>query len=345
LNRLRVDTGLFPERYFAATLDYICAVQHDDGAIPWFEDAHIDPWNHVEAAMGLSIGGRLLEAERAYRWLAYQQRADGAWLAAYHRQRCNTATHIESNYVAYIATGVWHHYLITGDRRFLLAMWPVVRGAMQFVCALQSPHGDIAWAQDANGVCDDALVTGCSSIYKSLECAVRIARELGGREGDAADWRDARARLGAALRARPHRFDRTWASKERYSMDWFYPVLTGVLRGSAARSRLAARWHEFVRADLGCLCVADRPWVTIAESAELTLALVAAGERQRAATLFNWLHRFRNEDGSWWTGYVYDEPELWPLERPTWTAGATLLAADALSGHTPAHRLFSDAHY
>ena len=32
---------------------------------------------------------------------------------------------------------------------------------------------------------------------------------------------------------------------------------------------------------------------------------------------------------------------LWPDERPTWTAGAVLLAADALTGHTKASTLFT----
>jgi hypothetical protein len=32
---------------------------------------------------------------------------------------------------------------------------------------------------------------------------------------------------------------------------------------------------------------------------------------------------------------------LWPDEKPTWTAGAILLAADALTEHTAASRLFT----
>jgi hypothetical protein len=31
---------------------------------------------------------------------------------------------------------------------------------------------------------------------------------------------------------------------------------------------------------------------------------------------------------------------LWPDEKPTWTAGAIMLAADALTDHTPAATLF-----
>ncbi|MEC8112742.1 MAG: prenyltransferase, partial [Pseudomonadota bacterium] len=42
----------------------------------------------------------------------------------------------------------------------------------------------------------------------------------------------------------------------------------------------------------------------------------------------------------WWTGYQFAERVLWPLEKPTWTAGAVLLAADALTAHTGASQLF-----
>ncbi len=215
----------------------------------------------------------------------------------------------------------------------------MVRGAIDFVLGLQSEHGEIYWALDTRtGINRDALVTGCSSIHKSLECAAGIARTLG---EDPTRYLVARARLGHALRTRPDRFDRTWESKRRYSMDWFYPVLTGVVRGAEAVRRLDARWHEFVEADLGCRCVVDQPWVTVAETCELVMAMLAAGERQRAVRLFSWLHDFRHGDGSYWTGYAFVEDVLWPEERPTWTAGAVLLAADALAGASAASGLFT----
>jgi hypothetical protein len=124
-------------------------------------------------------------------------------------------------------------------------------------------------------------------------------------------------------------------------MDWFYPVLTGVISGAAARTRLAERWSEFVDEELGCRCVADQPWVTIAESCELTLACLAAEDIERARTLFANLTRYQAEDGSWWTGYAFADDVMWPDERPTWTAGAVLLAIDALEAHTDACRLFT----
>jgi hypothetical protein len=72
----------------------------------------------------------------------------------------------------------------------------------------------------------------------------------------------------------------------------------------------------------------------------LTLALLAAGQRDQAAELFSWLAQWRDDDGAWWTGYQFVERTLWPLEKPTWTAGAVLLAVDALTEYTEACRLF-----
>ncbi|MEQ8859608.1 MAG: hypothetical protein RIC56_13260 [Pseudomonadales bacterium] len=337
--------------YLQATAAYIRRVQQPGGAIPWFPGGIVDPWDHVEAAMGLSVAGALDEAEAAYAWLARRQRGDGAWLAAYQDDAVADGTRAETNFVAYVATGVWHHYLIrgvrsgvrsggrSGDRRWLAELWPAVRAAMAFVVDLQAPTGEIFWALDTRtGINKDALVTGCSSIHKSLECTARMAAELG---EDPAPWLAVRARLGAALRSRPERFDRTWESKARYSMDWFYPVLTGVLEGTAARERLDQRWGEFVEPGLGCRCVADQPWVTIAESCELAMACLAVGHRGRARSLMDVIRRYQAEDGSWWTGYAFADDVLWPDERPTWTAGAVLLAADALSGASPASDLFT----
>ena len=151
----------------------------------------------------------------------------------------------------------------------------------------------------------------------------------------------AREKLGQALRTKPHRFDRTWESKSRYSMDWFYPVLTGVIPKSQASQHLQARWDEFVEQGMGCRCVSDEPWVTVAESCELTMALLAAGDHARAVEIYSYLHQWQLDDGSYWTGYQFVQDLLWPDEKPTWTAGAILLAADALTEHTAAAKLFT----
>ncbi|MEM8659994.1 MAG: prenyltransferase [Pseudomonadota bacterium] len=339
MSGLYLSRGLFPQEFLRPTVAFILEAQQESGEIPWFKGGYTDPWDHVEAAMGLAIGGEYEAAWRAYEWLNSMQLEDGSWWASYRGDEIENCERRESNFVAYIAAGVWHYYLVTEDRDFLQAMWPMVERAMSFVIALQTEHGEIHWAVDADGSAKgDALITGCSSIYKSLECAINIAHTLNQQRPE---WHQARARLGTALRQKPERFDRTWASKSRYSMDWFYPVLAGVYQGREAQARLASRWDEFVEDGLGCRCEKQEPWVTVAESCELVMALLAAGDHARAVEVYSWLHQWRTDDGSYWTGYQLVEDLLWPDEKPTWTAGAILLAADALTGHTGASDLFT----
>ena len=339
MSGLALSRHLFPADFLRPTVEFILRTQTPDGEIPWVKHGHSDPWDHTEAAMALSIAGEYNAAAQAYLWLADKQLDDGSWWRAYRNGQPDNPDRRESNYVAYIATGVWHHYLITQDYEFLERLFPTVAKAMDFVLGLQSEWGEIDWAVDGNGQPKgDALVTGCSSIYKSLECAAHIATELAApRE----HWLLAREALGGALRYRPERFDRTWATKSRYAMDWFYPILTGVVTGSSAIERINARWHEFVEPGLGCRCEIQEPWVTVAETCELTMALVAAGDRDRALEVYAWLDQWRDTDGAWWTGYQLVDDVLWPDEKPTWTAGAIILAADALTGHTPAATLFT----
>ena len=92
MNNLYLTKGSLPTRYFGETADYIASVQNKDGSIPWFQGSITDPWDHTEAAMGLSIMGHVGRAENAYLWLADAQLDDGSWWAAYkngttHRDR------------------------------------------------------------------------------------------------------------------------------------------------------------------------------------------------------------------------------------------------------------------
>ena len=61
--------GILTSADVLASAHAIAAVQRPDGMIPWFEGGHCDPWNHVEAAMALSVCGLVDEAVDAYRWL------------------------------------------------------------------------------------------------------------------------------------------------------------------------------------------------------------------------------------------------------------------------------------
>ena len=118
------------EQLQAAALS-ISRVQTFDGAISWLPDGILDPWDHVEGAMGLTAAGRHDTAERAYIWSASSQRTDGAWFANYRGDRVSDET-LDANFTAYIAAGVWHHFLATGNIGFLYRMWPVVERAIDF---------------------------------------------------------------------------------------------------------------------------------------------------------------------------------------------------------------------
>ena len=87
MSGLYLSRGMFPQQFFSGTADYIRQVQLPSGAIPWFDGGYCDPWDHVEAAMGLSICGDHRNAERAYDWLAGKQLEDGSWWAAYRDEK------------------------------------------------------------------------------------------------------------------------------------------------------------------------------------------------------------------------------------------------------------------
>ncbi|MDR6118308.1 hypothetical protein QE370_001492 [Aeromicrobium sp. SORGH_AS981] len=325
--------GVLDAEQVQATADTIVAVQRPDGSIPWFEGHHLDPWDHLQAAMGLAVAGRRDEAEAAYAWSRAAQRPDGSYATEYV-DGVVTVPATDANFTAYVATAVWHHWRLTGDVAFVEGMWPTVRAALDVVLELQEPAGPVRWSRGAEGdVADEALVTGNASIHLSLRCGVALAAVVG---EDVPGWRDAAVRLRRALDHEPHRF----ADKARFSMDWYYPVLGGALPDAVAAARLDARWDDFVVPGFGARCVDDSPWVTGGETCELVLALDAVGRDDDARRILREIQVLRRDDASYWTGYVYPDQTYWPVEQTTWTAGTVLLAVDAVSRTTPANGLF-----
>jgi hypothetical protein len=231
--------GVLSSTEISATVDTIAQWQCSNGMIPWFPGGHADPWNHIEAAMALLVGNRRAEADRAFEWLVSRQRPDGAW-HHYYLESGVEQDKLEANVTAYVATGVWHHWLTTHDRGFLESLWPVVDRAIEFVLELQGPRGEIRWARHPDGTpWSYALLTGSSSVSHSLRCALAIANELG---HERPDWELGLGQLVHVIRTRP---DGAFAPKDRWAMDWYYPVLSGDRRRPPAirdgRSRGAMR--------------------------------------------------------------------------------------------------------
>jgi hypothetical protein len=327
--------GVLSAQQCLDTATSIARTQEPSGAIPWSTFGHTDPWDHVECAMALTTAGLLEPATAAYEWCRRQQRADGSWPIRIRAGVVEDANS-DSNFCAYLATGVWHHVLATGDDAFAERMWPTVRAAIDFILDLQLPGGEICWAQTPSGPLHEALLTGSASSYHSIRCALALAEHLNEPQPE---WEVAVGRLGHAVVAHPEAF----AEKPHHSMEWYYPILGGALRGPDAEARINDRWSDFVVSGLGIRCVDDRPWVTGAETCEFVLTLEAMADRDRALEQFANMQHLREGDGSYWTGLVYADGKRWPVERTTWTGAAVILAADALSAATCANGIFRGA--
>lgn len=320
------------------TADHIVDQQQPDGLILWFPGGHADTWNHTEAAMALSAAGRVDEAASAYRWLATNQRPDGSWHHYYLADGIEDAK-VDTNCCAYVATGVWHHWLVTGDTAFAVTMWPVVEAALDFVTDLATMDGHIPWAVHRDGTpWSYALLTGSSSIFHSLRCGLALADHLG---HDKPEWELAAVRVATLVADREDSFE----PKRRWAMDWYYPVLSGAVTAAAATARLEAGAPTFLLEDHGVRCVSDQPWVTAAETCECAMAYLVAGQVDRARALFDTTRALRDEHGAYFTGMVMPDRVTFPDgERSSYTSAAVILAADALDRFSPAGGLLVGDH-
>ena len=333
---------LRPSQVFT-TCASLARVQRADGMVPWAPGQHADPWNHVEAAMALTVGGFGEEAAAAYRWLARAQHDDGSWCTYYLPSAPGGIEddRRDTNVCAYVATGVLHHLRATGDRATALELWPVVKRAVDFVLRHQQADGALTWSVLPDGTFAPAgplgrtgLLTGSASAYHSLRCAVALAEDLG---MERPEWELAAGRLATAIAFRDEAFE----PKRAWAMDWYYPVLCGAVGGDAGRTRLRQGWDRFVTEGLGVRCVDDHPWFTGAETAECATAHAAVGLDAEAAALLHWTARLRRPDGGYWTGTVEPAGKTFPhRERSTYTAAAVVLADECLHSRSPASGIF-----
>ncbi|HEY5438230.1 MAG TPA: hypothetical protein VIJ99_04975, partial [Acidimicrobiales bacterium] len=193
----------------------------------------------------------------------------------------------------------------------------------------------IRWSLDAVGRAESyALLTGSSSIFHSMRCAVALGERL-----DLArpSWELCAGRLGHAVGHHPGAF----APKNEFAMDWYYPIFSGALYGEAGEKRINDGWERHVMDGYGVRCVSTSDWVTAAETAECVLALDALGLTSRALDLFSYTKRHRRDDGAYWTGIAYPSGVTFPdRETSSYTSAAIILAVDALTSSSNAASLF-----
>src|SRR5262249_4756305 len=116
--------GIVSAAQLDETVAAIAEWQLPSGMVPWFPGGHADPWNHVEAAMALTLGGRHAEAERAYQWLAGLQRPDGSWHQDYLPDP-GEQDKLDANLNPHVATGVGPRWAWPGGRGFGETIGPV----------------------------------------------------------------------------------------------------------------------------------------------------------------------------------------------------------------------------
>jgi len=189
--------------------------------------------------MALSACGLREPARRAYDW-APRQPAGRRVVAeedGRRRRGHRPGTKATRSPTSRSASGT--QLLVTRDAAFAVRMWPR--------CAAPSPA---CWpcrrsAADRLGAGAPTAarpgtpcLTGCSSIYQSLRCAVALAEFVGSRSPTG---NSRPASSGTWWRHHPEAF----ADKEPVLDGLVLPVLAGPVRGRARR-RLAARWPDFV---------------------------------------------------------------------------------------------------
>ena len=259
-------------RQVADSAASIAAMQEPCGAVPWTVGEHIDIWNHVEAAMAMLVGGEVEAAERAYDWVPTMQHADGSWPMKIVGGEVEDDRG-EVNMSAYLAVGVWHHWLVRRDLRFVRRL--LADGARR------ARLGGLAAAAVRRHPLDTPTedVRAADRLLEHLPVAARRrrARRAARRPaaGVGAGRRPARPRRARAPRPASRTSRRTrWTGTTRSS--------AAPSAGRAAYELLESRWDDFVVPGLGIRCVDTNPWVTGAETCELAMALDAIGDHRRA---------------------------------------------------------------
>ena len=330
--------------------DWLAAKQHEDGSwctgyvLGGVVEPRRDPNACAYVATGLwwctGLGGgrSLLEefwpmVERALHWCLLQQRPGGeiVWSVDPDGVRGTFA-------------------LLAATSSFQLSLRCAAEAATEL---RQGPSPWLEAAERATA----AVARGCRAVDRLF--AGQRGSDGASSEGRASDGRasDGRASDGRASGGRAsdgRASDRAWpgsdpreraavfAPKDRWAMDWYYPVLTGALAGEEARRRVADRWQEFIEPGLGVRCVSDRYWVTAAETAEFAMAASRAGFATEAAELLDWTRHLRHPSGAYWTGCAHPECVRFPGgQLSTYSAAAVVIADHVLSRRSPAAGVFS----
>ena len=313
--------------------------QLDSGAIPSNADLSHDPWDHIEAIMGLNFLKDKESSDLAFKWLKNNQNKDGSWYAKYSNNdpiELNKPTH----FGPYISVAALHYFKIFSDKDKLFELWETIQSAIDFSIDLQNSNGTIPWSVDKNNqIENDFLLTGSSSILKSLECAIAISKILDLDSNE--KWTKSYESLAYAIRNPEGLFDKT-TDRSRFSMDSYYPIISGVLLDYEKEKYIKKIFKDFYVEGIGVKCVVDEPWVTVAETSEFIISLVISNELEEAKKILVEVMNISDSNDIPYMGWQYVENIFWPEEKPSWTAAALILAADSIFDFSPGSDILKD---
>lgn len=102
----------------------------------WVRDSAI-------TAIALDASGHHAEAESHLRWLAGRQGSDGTWKTTYDMWDSSYVPFVEPEYdsIGAFLYGVYRHYALTADTKFLDDLWPNVKLAADWILTNIQPNG------------------------------------------------------------------------------------------------------------------------------------------------------------------------------------------------------------
>lgn len=332
------EKQILKKSFFENIAKFIKSIQLESGAIPSNDDGSHDPWDHIESIMGLNFANEYESSKLAFNWLIKNQNQDGSWFSKYMDDipiQKNKPTH----FAPYISVAALHFYKIFSDKEYLEHLWPSIESAINFSIKLQIQNGTIPWSLDKNQkIEEDFLLTGSSSILKSIECGIAISKIIKSTK-NLEDWNHSYELLSKAIKNPSGKFD-LLKDRKRFSMDWYYPILSGCLNDNQKFFYVDKVFKDFYIKEMGIKCVIEEPWVTVAETCEFIICLMISGRDEDAKKLLKDVINISDINGVPYMGWQYEENIFWPLERPSWTSAALIIAADSVMGLSKGKDLF-----
>ena len=300
------------KKKFEPSKNWIISNQSSSGAIFWDEKGKCDPWDHCECLIALAIYEEWEHFWRGVNWFFTNLNEDGLIYAEFQNEK-PSKLHYESHHAPYIIMPLIQASLIDKEQNYkkILTNEQLLKLENIFVVLddFKDEDGYFYWAKDSNGYSDNSLITASMSIFLSL-----VAKDKSFPKFNTEMWQE--------------KFNRDGVDRSRFSMDFYYPFLAGIKNNKKEFLDLLDNYYV---KGLGVKCVAEEPWITIAESSECVISALIHDNENIAKKIFNDIQQFQNKDGIFPTGYQYDMEIFWPEENSTWTNAAVIIAAHALS--------------